>query len=62
MMRALGLIKQVKQFTRFCCSNSTLRKRTGTYKGLDEKDTEVIIKLGTGGSKYGNLFQMYEKL
>ena len=33
-------------------------------KGLDENDRETVIKLGTAviESKYGNLFQMYEKI
>jgi succinate dehydrogenase / fumarate reductase flavoprotein subunit len=39
-------------------------KEQAHIKGLDEKDTEVIIKLGTEvvANKYGNLFQMYRKL
>jgi succinate dehydrogenase / fumarate reductase flavoprotein subunit len=39
-------------------------KEQAHIKGLDEKDTEVIIKLGTEvvANKYGNLFQMYEKI
>ena len=33
-------------------------------KGLDENDRDTVIKLGTAviESKYGNLFQMYEKI
>jgi succinate dehydrogenase / fumarate reductase flavoprotein subunit len=39
-------------------------KEQAHIKGLDEKDAEIIIKLGTDvvANKYGNLFQMYEKI
>jgi succinate dehydrogenase / fumarate reductase flavoprotein subunit len=39
-------------------------KEQAHIKGLDEKDAEVIVKLGTDvvANKYGNLFQMYEKI
>ncbi|MBU0940774.1 MAG: fumarate reductase/succinate dehydrogenase flavoprotein subunit [Bacteroidetes bacterium] len=39
-------------------------KEQAHIKGLDEKDSELIIKLGTEvvANKYGNLFQMYEKI
>jgi hypothetical protein len=47
MMRALGLIKQVKQFTDLL-QQFNVTEKNRHIKGLDEKDTEVIIKLGTG--------------
>ena len=39
-------------------------KEQAYVKGLDEKDTKLIIKLGAAvvANKYGNLFQMYEKI
>ena len=39
-------------------------KEQAHIKGLDENDTEIIDKLGKDivKSKYGNLFQMYEKI
>ena len=39
-------------------------KEQAHIKGLDENDTDLVIKLGKEiiRSKYGNLFQMYEKI
>lgn len=39
-------------------------KEQAYIKGLDEKDGQLIIKLGAAviENKYGNLFQMYEKI
>jgi succinate dehydrogenase / fumarate reductase flavoprotein subunit len=49
---------------RFAAAIQRYGKEQAYIKGLDEKDTEVIIKLGTEvvANKYGNLFQMYEKI
>ena len=48
----------------FAAAISRYGKEQAHVKGLDENDTNLVKKLGQEvvRAKYGNLFQMYEKI
>ena len=63
MSRGLGDVYK-RQFLDFASAIIRYGKEKAHVKGLNENDKELVLKLGKQviKAKYGNLFQMYEKI